>query len=128
MRKIWSGDTVEHKSEFLDWTGFKSYPVPVQSPLPVVIGGTDAPVRAKIPLDPVLAEQIPGQCQTPWHQDAIFRTNTDCDDYLSVQCWIPLVDATIERGCLHFIPYRFEEGLLPHYHGGGFYDYFDKYR
>lgn len=40
MRKIWSGDTVEHKSEFLDWTGFKSYPVPVQSPLPVVIGGT----------------------------------------------------------------------------------------
>ena len=87
---------------------------------PVVIGGTDAPVRAKIPLDPVLAEQNPGQCRTPWHQDAIFRTNTDCDSYLSVQCWIPLVDATIERGCLHFIPYRFEEGLLPHYHGGGF--------
>jgi probable F420-dependent oxidoreductase len=40
MRKVWSGETVEHKSEFLDWTGFKSYPVPVQDPLPVVIGGT----------------------------------------------------------------------------------------
>ena len=40
MRKVWSGETVEHKSDFLDWTGFKSYPVPVQNPLPVVIGGT----------------------------------------------------------------------------------------
>ncbi|MCH2185316.1 LLM class F420-dependent oxidoreductase [Myxococcota bacterium] len=40
MRKLWSGETVEHKSEFVDWTGFKSYPVPVQNPFPVVIGGT----------------------------------------------------------------------------------------
>ena len=40
MRKVWSGDVVEHKSEFLDWTGFKSKPVPVQDPFPVVIGGT----------------------------------------------------------------------------------------
>ena len=40
MRKVWSGETVEHKSEFLDWTGFKSYPVPIQTPFPVVIGGT----------------------------------------------------------------------------------------
>lgn len=35
---------------------------------PVVIGGTDAPIRAKIPLDPVLAGEKPGQCRTPWHQ------------------------------------------------------------
>lgn len=40
MRKIWSGEVVEHKSEFLDWTGFKSMPTPVQDPFPVVIGGT----------------------------------------------------------------------------------------
>ncbi len=40
MRKVWSGETVEHQSEFLDWTGFKSYPVPTQDPFPVVIGGT----------------------------------------------------------------------------------------
>jgi len=40
MRKIWSGEVVEHKSDFIDWTGFKSYPVPVQDPFPVVIGGT----------------------------------------------------------------------------------------
>ena len=40
MRKMWSGEVVEHKSEFLDWTGFKSFPIPLQDPLPVVIGGT----------------------------------------------------------------------------------------
>lgn len=40
MRKVWSGDVVEHQSEFLDWTGFKSNPTPVQDPFPVVIGGT----------------------------------------------------------------------------------------
>ena len=40
MRKFWSGDTVEHKSDFIDWTGFKSNPTPIQNPLPIVIGGT----------------------------------------------------------------------------------------
>lgn len=39
MRKVWSGDVVEHESEFLSWHGFKSYPLPVQNPLPVHIGG-----------------------------------------------------------------------------------------
>ncbi|MDP6979967.1 MAG: LLM class F420-dependent oxidoreductase [Myxococcota bacterium] len=40
MRKIWSGEVVEHKSEYIDWSGFKSKPAPVQDPFPVVIGGT----------------------------------------------------------------------------------------
>ena len=38
MKKVWSGDTVEHQSEFLNWTGFKSYPVP--KALDVHIGGS----------------------------------------------------------------------------------------
>lgn len=41
MRKVWSGDVVEHQSEFLRWSGFKSYPVPVQRPgVPIIIGGS----------------------------------------------------------------------------------------
>lgn len=39
MRKVWSGDVVEHESEFLSWHGFKSYPLPVQKPMPVIMGG-----------------------------------------------------------------------------------------
>lgn len=40
MRKVWSGKRVEHQSEYLSWSGFKSYPLPTQNPFPVVIGGT----------------------------------------------------------------------------------------
>lgn len=44
MRKVWSGDVVEHESEFLSWHGFKSYPKPSQDPLPVHIGGNKGKV------------------------------------------------------------------------------------
>lgn len=39
MRKVWSGETVEHKSPFLQWQNFKSYPIPSQH-LAVHIGGS----------------------------------------------------------------------------------------
>ena len=43
MKKVWSGEVVEHKSDFINWHGFKSYPLPVQKPhLPIVIGGNKA--------------------------------------------------------------------------------------
>ncbi len=41
VKKVWTGETVEHESEFLSWSGFKSYPVPAQKPHPpLIIGGT----------------------------------------------------------------------------------------
>jgi probable F420-dependent oxidoreductase len=40
MRKVWSGEIIEHESEFLRWSGFKSHPTPVQKPFPVIIGGS----------------------------------------------------------------------------------------
>ena len=48
MRKVWSGDVVEHESDFVEWSGFKSYPVPVQDPLPVIIGGSKGKVYERI--------------------------------------------------------------------------------
>ena len=30
MRKVWSGEVVEHQSDFISWSGFKSHPLPVQ--------------------------------------------------------------------------------------------------
>jgi probable F420-dependent oxidoreductase len=42
MRKVWSGDVVEHQSDFLSWSGFRSHPLPGN--LPVVIGGTKGKV------------------------------------------------------------------------------------
>lgn len=49
MKKIWSGDVVEHDSEFLNWHGFKSYPLPVQRPhVPVIIGGAKGKIYERI--------------------------------------------------------------------------------
>jgi probable F420-dependent oxidoreductase len=48
LRKVWSGEVVEHKSEFVDWSGFKSYPIPVQRPLPIVIGGSKGKVFERV--------------------------------------------------------------------------------
>jgi len=40
IRKVWSGEVVEHQSEFLNWSGFKSYPLPAAKPHPpLIIGG-----------------------------------------------------------------------------------------
>jgi probable F420-dependent oxidoreductase len=48
MRKVWSGEVVEHESDFLSWHGFKSYPVPVQKPLPLVMGGSKGRIYERI--------------------------------------------------------------------------------
>ncbi len=49
MKKVWSGDVVEHEGEFVKMSGFKSYPLPVQEPhLPIIIGGTAKPAFRRV--------------------------------------------------------------------------------
>lgn len=48
MRKVWSGEVVEHESDYLDWSGFKSLPRPVQDPFPLVIGGATGRVFERV--------------------------------------------------------------------------------
>ena len=48
MRKIWSGDVVEHQSDFISWSNFKSYPLPIQNPFPVVMGGVKGKIFERI--------------------------------------------------------------------------------
>ncbi|MFW6092651.1 MAG: LLM class F420-dependent oxidoreductase [Pseudomonadota bacterium] len=48
MRKVWSGDVVEHRSEFLNWSGFKCHPRPRQDPMPLVIGGNKGRIYERI--------------------------------------------------------------------------------
>lgn len=52
--------------------------------------------------------------QTPWHQDASYwGANYDYPDSVSV--WVPLQPATIDNGCMWFVPrsHRSQE-ILPH--------------
>ena len=48
MRKVWAGDVVEHESDFIEWSGFKSYPRPAQDPLPIIIGGSKGKIYQRI--------------------------------------------------------------------------------
>ncbi|CAA0118979.1 putative protein [Halioglobus japonicus] len=49
MKKVWSGDVVEHQSDFLNWTGFKSYPVPSgANGVPIVIGGVKGKIYERV--------------------------------------------------------------------------------
>lgn len=50
---------------------------------------------------------------TPWHQDEAYW---DPDyDYLSFSAWIPLQEATIENGCMWFIPGSHRMEVVPHH-------------
>ena len=54
----------------------------------------------------------------PWHQDAGV-TWEEADPYFILTVWIPLVDATVENGCLEIIPGVHGAGLLRHEGKGG---------
>lgn len=76
---------------------------------PDIIGSSVYRIRPK----------LPGwdRGEVPWHQDSGY-TLAHCDKHLIVTCWVPLVDATVENGCLHVIPRAHKGGILRHYTGG----------
>lgn len=49
VKKVWTGDVVEHESDFISWHKFKSHPTPVQSPHPpILIGGTSTKTLKRV--------------------------------------------------------------------------------
>ena len=50
---------------------------------------------------------------TPWHQDEAYRLEPGFR-YDQVSFWIPLDDATVESGCLHYVPRSNLGEVLPH--------------
>lgn len=58
-----------------------------------------------------------GRGVVPWHQDSGY-ISPRCDEELIVTCWIPLVDATVENGCLSVLP-RTHRGEVVRHHTGG---------
>ena len=50
---------------------------------------------------------------TPWHQDAGVCW-PDTDPYFMLTVWIPIVDATLENGCLQVLPGSHKMGLFTH--------------
>jgi ectoine hydroxylase-related dioxygenase (phytanoyl-CoA dioxygenase family) len=52
--------------------------------------------------------------ETPWHQDEAYWEAGK--SYAAVGAWLPLDDATLESGCLHFLPGSHRLPVLPHRH------------
>jgi probable F420-dependent oxidoreductase len=49
LKKVWSGEVVEHTSDFIQWSGFKSYPVPAgKAGIPVIMGGTKGKIYERV--------------------------------------------------------------------------------
>lgn len=50
---------------------------------------------------------------TPWHQDEAYAS-ADLD-YNYINIWIPLQEATLENGCMQFVPGSHRQEVLPHH-------------
>ncbi|SDR87672.1 phytanoyl-CoA dioxygenase family protein [Actinopolymorpha singaporensis] len=55
--------------------------------------------------------------ETPWHQDEAYWD--PAYTYRSLSIWIPLQEATVDNGCMQFIPGSHRGEVLPHRQIGG---------
>jgi hypothetical protein len=47
--QVWSGEVVEHQSDFINWSGFQSYPKPLQEGgVPIIIGGSKGKIFERV--------------------------------------------------------------------------------
>lgn len=53
------------------------------------------------------------EAPTPWHQDEAYWDPTL--DYSELSIWIPLQEATVENGCMQFVPGTHLQEVLPHH-------------
>ncbi|MFW5682281.1 MAG: phytanoyl-CoA dioxygenase family protein [Phycisphaeraceae bacterium] len=50
--------------------------------------------------------------ETPWHQDASYWDPSTISKTISV--WVPLQEATLENGCMHFVPGSHKLDVIKH--------------
>ncbi len=50
--------------------------------------------------------------ETPWHQDESYWDESL--EFNALSLWLPLQEATLENGCMQFIPGSHKLGILPH--------------
>ena len=84
---------------------------------PALLAIVEAAIGPEILVHPqfALRAKLPEQEATvvPWHQDVAYL-KADAADTLMINTWIPLVDATIENGCLQVVAKSHKLGLIKH--------------
>ena len=65
----------------------------------------------------MLIDKAPGTLTpTPWHQDCAYWI--DLPDRRAASCWIALDDATVDNGCMWFVPGSHRRPMRPHRSAG----------
>jgi phytanoyl-CoA hydroxylase len=65
----------------------------------------------------MLIDKAPGtNTPTPWHQDCSYWI--DLPDRRAASCWIALDEATVDNGCLWFVPGSHRLPVRPHHSAG----------
>ncbi|WP_152363956.1 phytanoyl-CoA dioxygenase family protein [Microlunatus speluncae] len=49
---------------------------------------------------------------TPWHQDEAYWS--PAYDHTAISVWMPLQEATMQNGCMQFVPGSHRSGVVPH--------------
>jgi hypothetical protein len=76
---------------------------------PEIVGSSVYRIRPKLP------KRTEGE--VPWHQDSGYLLD-HCDRQRIITCWVPLVEATVENGCLSVRDGGHRHGVAEHYRGG----------
>ena len=87
--------------------------------LPQILEVVESVIGAEILVHPQFnarAKLPDGRSVVPWHQDLGYL-DTDAEDTFMVNFWLPLVDATVENGCLEVIRGSHNYGIVPYKNG-----------
>src|SRR4028118_2222724 len=93
---------------------------------PKILDAVESLIGPEIFSNPVynIRPKVPGVAAgaVPWHQDKSYWPDANANPVITV--WIPLVDATLENGCLHLIPGTHQKRTIAHqketYSGTGY--------
>ena len=69
--------------------------------------------EAKFAFDHAILKPAQNGPATPWHQDEAYNGDSQFN-YEQVSVWMPLQEATLENGCMRFIPGSHRNRVLPH--------------
>lgn len=73
---------------------------------PEIIASGIYRLRPKLPFQP--------EGEVPWHQDSGYF-HSCADEHLVATCWVPLMNATVEAGCMEVLPRSHKGGVFRHF-------------
>ncbi|HEX8551319.1 MAG TPA: phytanoyl-CoA dioxygenase family protein [Abditibacteriaceae bacterium] len=83
---------------------------------PKILDAVESLIGPELFSNPVynVRPKVPGVAAgaVPWHQDKSYWPDANANPVITV--WIPLVDSTLENGCLHLIPGTHRKRVIAH--------------